>query len=150
MPAAAGKVRMEKQDEATMALRQRAVAALSKLPELLGRDEILLSRGRYVSLDFVVRVGDQPCFVTLVEGRIEGVNTDPQKMRSSAFTIAAEPQAWDRFWRPMPEPGWNDLFAMSKRGHAIIEGNLLPFMQNLQYFKDVMALPRQIWVNNES
>jgi hypothetical protein len=35
---------------------------------------------------------------------------------------------------------------MNKRGHALIEGNLMPFMQNLQYFKDVLALPRQIWV----
>jgi hypothetical protein len=141
---------MEKDDAETATLQGRAVEVLSQLPQLARNDEILAFRGRYVSLEFVVRIGERPCFVTIVNGRVERVDVDPQKMRSSAFTIAAESAAWERFWRPMPEPGWNDLFAMNKRGHAVIEGNLVPFMQNLQYFKDVMALPRQIWVDNES
>jgi hypothetical protein len=67
-------------------------------------------------------------------------------MRASTFTIGAQAADWDRFWQVTPAPGWHDIFAMNKRGHALIEGNLMPFMQNLQYFKDVLALPRQIWV----
>ena len=48
--------------------------------------------------------------------------------------------------RPMPRPGWHDLLALTKRGEAALEGDLHPFMANLQYFKDVLALPRQyIW-----
>ena len=127
------------------ALKERALKALQSLPELASGNDILAHAGRYVSLEFLVSIGGHPCFVTVDEGRVVKVETDAQKMRASTFTIAAEPDAWDRFWQAMPAPGWNDLFAMNKRGNATIEGNLLPFMQNLQFFKDVMALPRQTW-----
>ena len=36
----------------------------------------------------------------------------------------------------------HDLLAMTKRKAARVEGNLLPFMQHLQYVKDVLAAPR--------
>ena len=44
---------------------------------------------------------------------------------------------------PTPRPGWHDLLALTKRGEATLEGDLHPFMTHLQYFKDVLALPRQ-------
>jgi len=34
------------------------------------------------------------------------------------------------------------LFALTKRGEAVLEGDLHPFMTHLQYFKDLLALPR--------
>ena len=42
----------------------------------------------------------------------------------------------------MPAPGWHDLFALTKRGAASMDGDLRPLLQNLQYFKDLLALPR--------
>ena len=50
--------------------------------------------------------------------------------------------AWLEFLAPVPKPGWHDIMALSKRGVARIEGNLQPFMANLQYIKDVLAAPR--------
>ena len=47
-----------------------------------------------------------------------------------------------RPWRPEPRPGWHDLLALTKRKQAVLEGDLHPFMAHLQYFKDVLALPR--------
>jgi hypothetical protein len=44
----------------------------------------------------------------------------------------------------MPEPGWHDLFALVRRGCASVEGDLQPLMANLQYVKDLLALPRRI------
>jgi hypothetical protein len=43
---------------------------------------------------------------------------------------------------PMPRPGWHDLLALTKRKEATLEGDLHPFMTHLQYFKDLLALPR--------
>ena len=45
---------------------------------------------------------------------------------------------------PEPRPGWHDLFALTKRKEAVLEGDLHPFMAHLQYFKDVLALPRSL------
>ena len=42
----------------------------------------------------------------------------------------------------MPAPGYHDLFAMTKAGHAKVEGDLRPLMQNLRFIKDVLAAPR--------
>ena len=42
----------------------------------------------------------------------------------------------------MPKAGFHDLLALTKRGEAVVEGELHPFMTHLQYFKDVLALPR--------
>ena len=42
----------------------------------------------------------------------------------------------------MPAPGWHDLLALTKREEATLEGDLHLFMTHLQYFKDVLALPR--------
>jgi hypothetical protein len=140
----AGGVSMEMDENALAALQAKAVGALGRLPRLA--DELLVFRGRFVTLDFLIRIDDRSCFVAVEQGRIARVDDRPQKMRASTFTIGAQAADWDRFWQVTPAPGWHDIFAMNKRGHALIEGNLMPFMQNLQYFKDVLALPRQIWV----
>jgi hypothetical protein len=47
------------------------------------------------------------------------------------------------FWKKVPAPGHNDIFALFKRGKLTIEGDLHPFMANLLYVKDVLAAPRK-------
>jgi hypothetical protein len=77
-------------------------------------------------------------------GRITGLDRGPILMRSSRFQISATTEAWRRFWQPLPEPGWHDLLALTKRGAARIEGDLQPLLANLQYFKDLLAAPRRL------
>jgi hypothetical protein len=66
----------------------------------------------------------------------------PVLMRSWRFSYRATSLAWAQYWQPMPRPGWHDLLALTKRGEAVLEGDLHPFMAHLQYFKDLLALPR--------
>lgn len=123
---------------------QPLIAALQRLPDLAKKDDDLVRRGRYVSTDILIGIGGARCYITIDEGRVTAVETKPQRMRSAAFAIVGPPASWQNFWQPMPRPGWHDLFAMNKRGQVTIEGNLLAFMQNLQYFKDLLALPRSL------
>ena len=76
--------------------------------------------------------------------KVIGLERGPRLMRATAFAIRASDEAWQRHWRTVPEPGWHDLFALTKRGVASIEGDLRPLLQNLQYFKDLLALPRRL------
>ena len=46
------------------------------------------------------------------------------------------------FWATVPAPGYHDLFAMAKFGHARIEGDLRPLLANLRYIKEVLEAPR--------
>ena len=112
------------------------------LPDLFAADPDLGRRGRWVTVDCRVDVGDQPFFLALETGALAAFERGTRLMRSSAFTLRATEEAWARHWQAVPAPGWHDLFALTKRGAASIEGDFRPLLQNLQFFKDLLALPR--------
>lgn len=114
------------------------------LPGLINSDEGLVRRGRFLTVDMLVGLGESAYHLSILEGRIEDCSRGPQLMRSWRFAVRAKRDAWQRFWEPEPEPGFHDLFAMTKAGWATVEGELQPFMANLQYFKDVLAAPRHL------
>ncbi len=119
------------------------VDRFAALPALLAADADLQRRGRWLSVECRVDVGSEPFFLSIDEGALTGFERGPRLMRSTAFTYRAGEEAWTRYWAPIPDPGWHDLFALTKRGAASIDGDLRPFLQNLQYFKDLLALPRR-------
>lgn len=116
--------------------------AFVDIPALLDRTPALIARGRF--LDCECRLGplDQPFHVSIRAGRIVDLAPAPMLMRSWRFSYRASAAAWTEYWKPAPRPGWHDLLALTKRGEAVLEGDLHPFMANLQYFKDLLALPR--------
>jgi hypothetical protein len=119
------------------------IEAFSNIPAWLERNEALVARGRFLDCDCLLGPVEQPFHVTIRSGRIVDLTPAPVLMRSWRFSYRATSDAWAQYWQPMPMPGWHDLLALTKRGEAVLEGDIHPFMANLQYFKDVLALPRQ-------
>jgi hypothetical protein len=117
--------------------------AFSNIPAWLERSEALIARGRLLDCDCLLGPVEQPFHVAIRAGRIVDLMPAPVLMRSWRFSYRATSLAWAQYWQPMPRPGWHDLLALTKRGEAVLEGDLHPFMAHLQYFKDVLALPRQ-------
>ena len=113
----------------------------ARLPDLLAADSDLRRRGQWLSVDCRVDIGGEPFHLAIRDGDLE---RGPRLMRATAFSIRASDDAWLRHWQRIPEPGWHDLFALTKRGAAAIEGDLRPLLQNLQFFKDLLALPRRL------
>jgi hypothetical protein len=114
------------------------------LPKLLDADSALLRAGRLLSVDCLLGPADLPFLVSIRAGRIAEMFLMPKTMPSWRFSYTASPQAWIEYWRPEPKPGWHDLLALTKRGEAHLAGDLHPFMAHLQYFKDLLALPRSV------
>ena len=114
-----------------------------RLPALVNQDAPLVRRGRWCTTSLMIAAGTVPLYVSVVEGRIADITRGPALMRSWRFAIRADADAWSRFWQPMPEPGFNDVLAMSRFGRATIEGDLQPLMANLRYFKEVLEAPRR-------
>ena len=112
-----------------------------RLPELVNANADLVRRGRFLTVTFLVTSGDTHYLVRVVEGRIERVERGPFLMRDWRFAIRASEGAWEKFWEPVPEAGHHDLLAMTKAGHAVIEGDLLVLMQNLRYVQEVLSAP---------
>jgi hypothetical protein len=118
------------------------IQTFSKIPALLEAAPALVTRGRFLDCDCRLGLIDHPFFVSIRAGRIVEFTATPALMRSWRFSYRATPAAWHEYWQPMPRAGWHDLLALTKRGEAVVEGELHPFMTHLQYFKDLLALPR--------
>ncbi len=121
------------------------VAAFERLQELVKDDADLVRLGRYLTVEFMVEIGSTPFYVTVDHGRVKALERGPKLMKSWTFAVRGEDEAWQRFWQPIPEPGWHDILALTKRGAARVEGDLRPFMANLQFIKDLLAAPRRIF-----
>lgn len=123
---------------------ERLVAdGIGGLAEDLAADVDLLHRGRWVTVDCLVGSPARPWHLGIVEGRIADATPGPVLMRPWSFAFRATPAAWMEFWQPVPKPGFHDLLALTKKGVATVEGDIRVFLANLQYFKDLLALPRR-------
>lgn len=116
---------------------------LQTLPKLVNQRPALVRRGRFLTVDFRLSIGDQPYDITIDQGHISRFQSDGGLLRSWQFRIAAPAATWLAFWQPIPAPGFHDIFALNKSGLARLEGDLYPFMSNLRYFKEVIAIPRE-------
>jgi hypothetical protein len=120
-----------------------AEGIVARLPELVNGDASLVRRGQRLTVTFLLAVDDAEYLVHVAEGRLAAVERGPFHLRSWSFAVRAPADAWARFWQPLPEPGYHDLFAMKKLGVARVEGDLWPLMAHLRYLKDVLAAPRR-------
>ena len=117
---------------------------MTRLPDLVNQDTALVRRGRWLSSVFLVEAGTTQFLVHVDKGRLLDVEQGPFVMPSWSFAIRASESVWQRFWQPLPAPGDNDIFALRKTGEMSVEGNLQPFMANLIYVKQVLAMPRAL------
>ena len=117
---------------------------IERLVDLVNADAALVRRGRFLTTDFLVEVGDEPFQVSVESGRIASVTRGGAPGRPWRFAIRASAEAWREFWQPVPRPGYHDLFALTRFGRARIEGDLQPLMANLRYIKEVLETPRRL------
>jgi len=140
-----GETNLNKNDGHTRAggLDQAVATTFEALPMMLDADPALVARGRRLNVECLLGPTGHAFHVRFVAGRIVEIVRAPMLMRSWCFAYRMPPAAWGEFWKPAPKPGWHDLLALTKSGEARLEGDLFPFMTHLQFFKDVLALPRQ-------
>jgi hypothetical protein len=118
------------------------IEVFASIPALLDQNAALMLRGRWLTCECLLGPLERPFHVSIRDGAIIDMTPAPILMRSWRFAYRASFAAWAEYWQPMPRPGWHDLLALTKRKEAVLEGDLHPFMTHLQYFKDLLALPR--------
>jgi len=116
---------------------------LEELPVRVNGDPVLVRKGRYLSTDFMLEIGERQHVVKIRDGRIEEIVTGA-RMPSWSFALRASEEDWGKFWRPVPEPGFSDIFALVRWKKMRIEGDLQPLMANMLYIKDVLASLRGV------
>ncbi len=135
--------RLERMISASDVTDAAVIRAFAGIPALLDQTPALILRGRFLDCDCLIGPVGHPFHASIRTGRIVELAPAPGLMRSWRFAFRASPLAWAEYWQVAPRPGFHDLLALTKRGEAALEGDLHPFMAHLQYFKDVLALPRR-------
>jgi hypothetical protein len=141
--AALQEARLEPMISASNATDAAIIEAFAGIPALLDQTPALILRGRLLDCDCLLGPASHAFHASIRHGRIVDLTPSPVLMRSWRFAYRASVTAWAEYWQPAPRPGFHDLLALTKRGEAVLEGDLHPFMAHLQYFKDVLALPRR-------
>ena len=116
----------------------------ARLPDLLADDSDLQRRGRWVTVDCRIDVGEQPFFLGLENGALAAFERGTRLMRSSAFTIRGRRGGLDAALAAHARPGLARPVRAHQARAASMEGDFRPLLQNLQFFKDLLALPRRL------
>jgi len=118
------------------------VRTFERLPALLGAAPRLIARAQLLDVDCWLGPVERPFLVAIRRGRIAEMTVPAKPMPSWRFGYTATTAGWRAYWEAEPKPGWHDLLALTKRGEATLAGDMHPFLCHLQYFKDLLALPR--------
>jgi hypothetical protein len=116
---------------------------LNNMQQRVNDDSALVHRGRFVTLTFTLGIGETDYLIDIAAGKITHIRQRHLPTDSGVFAIRASSDSWHRHWQPVPPRDYHDIFAMLAKDNISIDGHLTPLMQNLQYFKDVIASIRQ-------
>lgn len=121
--------------------------SLARLPERFNTRLKLVQHARHLNTRFLLVAGPASFRIEISQGKISKVQPGPFTMGEWEFSIQADEETWQKFWLPMPPPGFHDILALSKAKRLAIQGNIYPFMSNLLYFKEMLATIRSREIN---
>ena len=116
---------------------------LNEMQQRVNDNSALVHRGRFVTLTFTLGIGKTDYLVDIAAGKTANIRQRRLPTDSGVFAIRANSDSWRRHWQPIPPRDYHDIFAMLAKEYLSVDGQLIPLMQNLQYFKDVIASIRQ-------
>lgn len=119
-----------------------ADAMLEKLQDLVNADAALVRRGRWLSADMMLEIGDARHLVKIREGRITEIAALPLLAMPFDFAVIGTEEAWREFWQPVPKPRHHDIMALIREGKMRIEGDLEKMMAHFLTLKMMLEKPR--------
>ncbi len=115
---------------------------------IVNSNQKLVDNGKWLNISFTFGYGNNDYLFEINNGRILSISRRDLQTKSGIFKIHANPKSWEKHWLTIPPRDYHDIFAMLAKKIVTIDGNLIPLMQNLQYFKDIIASNRQIKTNS--
>lgn len=113
----------------------------------VNEDRILPVIGRFFNNRFVLGVDETEYLIEVRSGKIVRISEGlaPNDFGFD-FALRAPSSAWSKFSQPIPPPMFNDIWAMAHPLHKqlSIDGNQLPFWQNMRALTRMLSLMRQV------
>ena len=122
--------------------QEREDFLIDKMQSQVNADARLVHRGRWVNLTFLFGISNDDYLISIVAGKITAIRQQHLATDTGEFSIRASAESWAKHWQAVPPRDYHDIFAMLPKQIAKIDGRLEPLMQNLQYFKDIIAKMR--------
>lgn len=114
------------------------------MAEALAGRAHLARLGALFSETVLIEVDGQELYLTFHRGALETITPGPSRKIPWRFAIRVDREALMKFWDPMPEACFHDIFGFVKTGRGRIEGDILVLVKNLRFFKEFMALGREV------
>ncbi|MDA9973420.1 hypothetical protein N9E51_01015 [Alphaproteobacteria bacterium] len=105
-------------------------------------NQLLTKRGNWVTVAFTFGIEDTDLLINIINGKIDSIKKRTLLTESGIFRIHGSNECWEKHWLKVPPRDFHDIFSMLAKKIITIDGDLLPLMQNLQYFKDLIASNR--------
>lgn len=119
-------------------------ARLERMQSRLHDTPHLLRLGRLFSETVLIEVDGAEYYLTFRDGRLAEVAEGPSRKTPWRFALRTDGDALARFWKPVPAAGFHDIFGLVKIGRGRIDGDILTLVKNLRFFKEFMALGREV------
>jgi hypothetical protein len=119
------------------------LAKLSRMQARLDNLAYLQRIGRLFSETVLIEVDGAEFYLSFRDGRLQTIAEGPSRKTPWRFAIRSDAEALDQFWRPVPAPGFHDVFGLVKIGRGRIDGDILCLVKNLRFFKEFLALGRE-------
>ena len=116
---------------------------IKNIKKLVNNNTQIICKGRWVNLKFILGVDSEDFIFEINCGKIISIEKRTVDTKTGLFKISASLTSWKKHWLYMPPRDYHDLFAMLSKKIIKIDGNILPLMQNLQFFKDLIASNRE-------
>lgn len=123
---------------------QSAGGKIAAIPQLYAENASLRRRAARSKVSLMLSADSGRWLLSLEHGELTGPIPARGPMDSTDLVLIAADPVWLGHWQPIPAPGFQDLFAMTKTGRMTIYGDFRPLMVNLQVIKDLIALPRSL------
>lgn len=118
------------------------MARLEAMQAALAGKPHLKRLGALFSDTVLFEVDGRGYYLHFHRGTLERIEQGPSRKIPWQFALRTDTQALEEFWKPLPAPGFHDIFGLVKIGRARIEGDILRLVRNLRFFKEFMALAR--------
>ncbi len=120
------------------------LTTLTQMQEQLATRPHLLGLGRLFSHTVLLQLDEDAFYLKFDKGQLAEITPGPSRKIPWRFAIRTDAEAMDQFWGQCPAPGFHDLFGLVKIGRAEIDGDILVLVKNLRFFKEFMALGREV------
>jgi hypothetical protein len=102
--------------------------------------------GRFFSGSFVLGIDDTDYLIEVSKGKVQKIaeGLAPNDF-GFEFALRASSVTWGKFAQQIPPPMFNDIWAMAHplHRHLRIDGNAMPFWQNLRALTHMLSLMRK-------